>query len=150
MRIKRLRACLLPARHPVLPPGFQIETKSRGLPPICQLKKNKKIVYDTLDSDIADYLRENNPNPGGHKHHHQLFNDLGYKDLMGPLMSVIGIMRVSADMDRLKENLATALNTRTQRRARLEAAKSERIDKNIPAAREQLLFDILPTIDTAR
>lgn len=110
-----------------------------------------QFVYDTLDPDIADYLRENNPNPGGHKHHHQLFNDLGYKDLMGHLMSVIGIMKASADMDRFKENLATAFpNTRTQRRARLEAAKIERIDKNIPEAHEQLLFDILPTIDAAR
>lgn len=107
-----------------------------------------QFVYDTLDPDIADYLRKNNPNPGGHKHHHQLFNDLGYKDLMGHLMSVIGIMKASADMDRFRENLAMAFpNARTQRRARLESAKVENAHQSRIDATEQLLFDILPTID---
>lgn len=107
-----------------------------------------QFVYDTLDPDIADYLRENNPNPGGHKHHHQLFNDLGYKDLMGHLMSVIGIMKASTDMDRFKENLANAFpNARTQRRARLESAKTENVHQSHVDATEQLLFEILPTID---
>lgn len=107
-----------------------------------------QFVYDTLDPDIADYLRENNPNPGGHKHHHQLFNDLGYKDLMGHLMSVIGIMKASTNMDRFKENLANAFpNARTQRRARLESAKTENVNQSRIDATEQLLFEILPTID---
>lgn len=110
-----------------------------------------QFVYDTLDPDIADFLRQNNPNPGGHKHHHQLFNDLGYKDLMGHLMSVIGIMKASTNMDRFRENLATAFpNTRTQRRARLESAKAIRIEHKNPEVREQLLFDILPTIDAIK
>lgn len=110
-----------------------------------------QFVYDTLDPDIADYLRENNPNPGGHRHHHQLFNDLGYKDLMGHLMSVIGIMKASVDMDCFRENLATAFpNTRTQRRARLESAKAEKEQYNYVEAKEQLLFDILPTIDAVK
>lgn len=107
-----------------------------------------QFVYDTLDPDIADYLRKNNPNPGGHKHHHQLFNELGYKDLMGHLMSVLGIMKASSDMDKFKENLATAFpNARTQRRARLEAAKTIMPQPEAqPDAIEQLLF-VVPTID---
>lgn len=106
-----------------------------------------QFVYDTLDPDIADFLRKNNPNPGGHKHHHQLFNEVGYKDLMGHLMSVLGIMKASANMDRFKENIATAFpNARTQRRARLEAAKPIHQSKLQPDAVEQLLF-IVPTID---
>ena len=107
-----------------------------------------QFVYDTLDPDIADYLRKSNPNPGGHKHHHQLFNELGYKDLMGHLMSVLGIMKASSDMDKFKENLATAFpNARTQRRARLEAAKTIMPQPEAqPDAIEQLLF-VVPTID---
>lgn len=107
-----------------------------------------QFVYDTLDPDIADYLRKNNPNPGGHKHHHQLFNEIGYKDLMGHLMSVLGIMKASSDMEKFRENLATAFpNARTQRRARLEAAK--KVPAKLaaqPDAIEQLLF-VVPTID---
>lgn len=110
-----------------------------------------QFVYDTLDPDIADYLRENNPNPGGHKHHHQLFNDLGYKDLVGHLMSVIGIMKASTNMDRFRENLATAFpNTRTQRRARLESAKAKNVHEHFADATDQFLFDVLPTIDAVK
>lgn len=107
-----------------------------------------QFVYDTLDPDIADYLRKSNPKPGGERHHHQLFNENGYKDLMGHLMGVIGIMKASANMDRFRENIATAYpNARTQRRARLESAKQPvSIAQKHPEAEEQLLF-ILPTID---
>lgn len=109
-----------------------------------------QFVYDTLDPDIADYLRKNNPKPGGRHHHHQLFNDTGYKDLMGHLMSVLGIMKASTNMERFKENIAIAFpNARTQRRARFESnrAKVDNVDKKEMKVTELSLFDILPTID---
>jgi hypothetical protein len=34
-----------------------------------------QFVYDTLDPELADYLRKNNPKPSGKKHHHQKFTD---------------------------------------------------------------------------
>ena len=103
-------------------------------PPIPQRKYPKRFgryimryIYDTLDPDIADWLRENNPNPEGQEHHHQKFNPFGYKRLTDHLMSVIGIMKASPTMERFKENLALAFpNARTQRMARLQQAKAER------------------------
>jgi hypothetical protein len=90
-----------------------------------------QFVYDTLDPEIADYLRENNPNPGGAKHHHQLFNDFGYKSLQDHLMAILGIMKASVNMDRFKENIATAFpNARTQRRARIISNRQLGIREN--------------------
>jgi type II secretory pathway component PulJ len=78
-----------------------------------------QFVYDTLDPEIADYLRENNPNPKGTKHHHQKFNEVGYKLLTDHLLSVMGIIKASPNMDRFKESLAFAFpHKRTQQRAR--------------------------------
>lgn len=100
-------------------------------------------VYDTLDPEIADYLREKNPNPGGQKHHHQKFNDFGYKALTDHLFSVLGIAKASMNMEKFKENLSFAFpNHRTRRRARLlENKKTEQKDEN------QLImsFEFLPT-----
>ncbi len=78
-----------------------------------------QFVYDTLDPDVADYLRKNNPNPGGKKHHHQKLNETGYKLLADHLLSVMGIIKASPNMDKFKENLAFAFpHTRTQQMAR--------------------------------
>ncbi len=86
-------------------------------------------IYDTLDPEIADYLRENNPNPSGQKHHHQKFNDFGHKALTDHLFSILGIAKASINMERFKENLAFAFpNTRTRRRARLLEKSQKKID----------------------
>lgn len=78
-----------------------------------------QFVYDTLDPDVADYLRKNNPNPGGKKHHHQKLNESGYKLLTDHLLSVMGIIKASPNMDKFKENLAFAFpNAKTQQMAR--------------------------------
>lgn len=83
-------------------------------------------IYDTLDPDIADYLRENNPNPSGQKHHHQKFNDFGYKSLTDHLFSVLGIMKASLNMEVFKRNLSFAFpNTRTRRRARINEQRKK-------------------------
>lgn len=78
-----------------------------------------QFVYDTLDPEVADYLRENNPKPQGKRHHHQKLNESGYKLLTDHLLSVMGIIKASPDMDRFKESLAFAFpNARTQKIAR--------------------------------
>ena len=101
-----------------------------------------QFIYDTLDPDIADYLRKNNPNPGGAKHHHQKFNDFGHKALLDHLFSVLGIAKASMNMQRFKENLAFAFpNHRTQRRSRLNQNKLQKQKENTP---DQLEFELLP------
>jgi hypothetical protein len=87
-----------------------------------------QFVYDTLDPDIADYLRTNNPKPQGIKHHHQKFTDYGYKVLTDHLMSIIGVMKASPNMDKFKENIAFAYpNARTQQRARQSKLRTLRL-----------------------
>lgn len=100
-----------------------------------------QFVYDTLDPEIADYLRENNPNPSGKKHHHQKFNDVGYKSLTDHLFSVLGIMKASPNLESFKNSLAFAFpNSRTRSRARLKENKEKK--KNDHG--QTTLWDFLP------
>jgi len=111
-----------------------------------------QFVYDTLDPDIADYLRENNPKPGGSKHHHQLFNDFGHKTLSDHIMSILGIMKASSTFDRFKENITIAFpNSRKQTKMRLAEQKElikyeEECRNKIPI--QGSLFDYIPTVNT--
>jgi hypothetical protein len=109
-----------------------------------------QFVYDTLDIDIADHLRENNPNPSGKKHHHQLFNDFGYTNLQQHVMSVLGIMKASVNLERFKENIAIAFpNARTQRAIRLKQQKAISSSEKAVQPTEQLgLFDFIETVNT--
>ena len=104
-----------------------------------------QFVYDTLDSDVADFLRKNNPDPAGKKHHHQKFTDFGYKALTDHLFSVLGIAKASINMNKFKENLAFAFpSARTKQRARfLENKKAK-------AIQEPSLFDYLPTAENGK
>jgi len=111
-----------------------------------------RFIYDTLDPDIADYLRENNPEPGGKKHHHQLFNEFGYGNLQQHVMSVLGIMKASINLERFKENLAIAFpNARTQGAIRLKDQRQKKVSENkesTPKPSQLGLFDFIPTVNT--
>jgi P63C domain len=87
-----------------------------------------RFVYDTMDKEIADWLRVNNPNPQGERHHHQwLTEDFGYPRLVRHLMTIIGIQRASTTMENFKENLYRAYPmARSQRNKRLAEARKER------------------------
>ena len=95
-----------------------------------------RFVYDTLDPDIADWLRANNPNPESKRHHFQKFSDFGYRKLIDQLMSVLGIMKASTTIEIFKENLARAFpNARTQRIKRRQIKKRKKL---IEAGQEEL------------
>ena len=111
-----------------------------------------QFVYDTLDPEIADYLRENNPSPGGKKHHHQKFNDFGYKALTDHLFSVLGIAKASINMDKFKENLLFAFpNAKVRKMARLAINREKKKENKsslsfLPtpnSPRQMNLFDML-------
>jgi hypothetical protein len=111
-----------------------------------------KYIYDTLDPDIADFLRDNNPKPEGIKHHHQLFNDFGYNNLSQHLMSILGIMKASINLNRFNENIAIAFpNLKTQRNIRILKQREIDLDNenksNVPRQME-LSFDYIQTINT--
>ena len=109
-------------------------------------------IYDTLDPDIADRLRETNINPGGKKHHHQLFNDFGYNNLQQHVMSVLGIMKASINLDRFKENIAIAFpNTRTRRAVRIDTQRKLNLKEKMEtrSQRQLSIFDYIPTVNTS-
>lgn len=60
-------------------------------------------VYDTMDLEVANWLRKNNPKPAGEKHHHQWFTDFGYEKFGRHLMSILGIMKASTSMENFRE-----------------------------------------------
>ncbi len=89
-----------------------------------------RYVYDTLDPDIADWLKKNNPEPSWDQHHHQWLNkEFGYPRLVRYLLSVIGITKASLTMEEFRSNLARAFpearTTRTNRLKRIRAEKNK-------------------------
>lgn len=115
-----------------------------------------QFVYDTLDPEIADYLRENNPTPQGKKHHHQKFNDFGYKALTDHLFSVLGIAKASMNLDKFKENLSFAFpNSKVRKMARLAINRERKKEEQnslsfLPtpnSPRQMSIFDILKAED---
>lgn len=113
-----------------------------------------QFVYDTMDPEISDYLRVNNPNPGGKFHHHQLFNDFGYKNLQDHLIAVLGIMKASINMERFKENISIAFpNAKTQRFVRLQNAREISQSSKSKSSKKKpnnqvSMFNYIPTINT--
>lgn len=108
-----------------------------------------QFVYDTLDPDIADYLRKNNQEPGGKKHHHQLFSDFGYNSLSQHILSIIGIMKASPNMGRFKENISIAYpNSKTMTRNRQALNRDSKTKIDEPVYKQGDLFGYLHSIDT--
>lgn len=64
-----------------------------------------ELIYDTLDADVAKYLRENKPPPGIHWHR-QLTQDLGVRQLVSRCFEVIGMAKTCQDMRELRDRVA--------------------------------------------
>jgi hypothetical protein len=109
---------------------YRLEGRLAPIPPKAYPKRFGRyvmnFVYDTLDPDVAEWLRKNHPNPKGRDHHHQMLTqDFGQPKLRQHIMEVVGIMKASASMETFKENLARAFEyARARRRARLQQAKA--------------------------
>lgn len=64
-----------------------------------------ELIYDTLDPDVAKYLRENKPEKGVHWHR-QLTEDLGVRQLVSRCYEVVGMSKTCRDIRELKEKVA--------------------------------------------
>lgn len=64
-----------------------------------------ELIYDTLDADVAKYLRENKPPPGVHWHR-QLTEDVGVRQLVSRCFEVIGMAKTCTDMRELRDKVA--------------------------------------------
>lgn len=64
-----------------------------------------ELIYDTLDPDVAKYLRENRPPPGIHWHRN-LTENYGVKRLVSRCYEVVGLAKSCEAMGELKKKVA--------------------------------------------
>lgn len=63
-------------------------------------------IYRCLDEDVAEYLKENKPQPQRGRNYHQWFNDdYGYKKLMEHIYQVIGFAKACSTMEEFKQKM---------------------------------------------
>lgn len=66
-----------------------------------------ELIYDALDKDIADHLRNNKPpSRHGQNYHQWLTSDVGLKALIPHINQVIGIARTCDTMKELRDKVA--------------------------------------------
>jgi len=64
-----------------------------------------ELIYDTLDPDVAEYLKANKPKAGIHWHR-QLTENLGVRQLVSRCYEVIGMAKTCDDIHELKQRVA--------------------------------------------
>jgi hypothetical protein len=64
-----------------------------------------EMVYDTLDSDVAEYLKNNKP-PAGVHWHRQLTQNIGVRALVSRCFEIVGMAKDCKDMRQLREKVA--------------------------------------------
>jgi hypothetical protein len=64
-----------------------------------------ELIYDTLDPDVAKYLRENRPAPGIHWHR-QLTENYGAKQLVSRCYEIVGLAKSCRTMSELRKKVA--------------------------------------------
>lgn len=69
-----------------------------------------ELIYNTLDRDVAKYLRENKPPPDV-RWHQQLTEDLGMKQLVSRCYEIIGIAKTCTDIKELRNKVAEHYGT---------------------------------------
>lgn len=64
-----------------------------------------ELIYDTLDPDVAQYLKNNKPEPGVHWHR-QLTENVGVRRLVSRCWEVIGMAKSCKDITELRDRVA--------------------------------------------
>jgi hypothetical protein len=63
------------------------------------------LIYDTLDPDVAEYLKNNKPAPGV-RWHRQLTENIGIRALVSRCYEIIGMAKECKDMRELRDKVA--------------------------------------------
>lgn len=64
-----------------------------------------ELIYDTLDADVAEYLKTHKPEPGVHWHR-QLTENLGIRQLVSRCYEVIGMAKTCRTIGELRQRVA--------------------------------------------
>lgn len=90
-----------------------------------------ELIYDTLDPDVAAYLKANEPEPGVHWHR-QLTENIGVWQLVSRCYEVIGMAKTCEDIHELRQRVAQHYGKKPVLHSILEAARS--LGRNVIAA----------------
>ncbi|MGN6655981.1 MAG: P63C domain-containing protein [Rhodanobacter sp.] len=71
-----------------------------------------ELIYDTLDADVAKYLKENKPPQGVHWHR-QLTENLGVRQLVSRCFEVVGMAKTCNSIAELRQRVAEHYGKRT-------------------------------------
>lgn len=71
-----------------------------------------ELIYDTLDPDVAAYLKANKPEPGV-RWHRQLTENLGVRQLVSRCYEVVGMAKTCTDMRELRDKVAQHYGNQT-------------------------------------
>jgi hypothetical protein len=64
-----------------------------------------ELIYDTLDPDVAEYIKTHKP-PVGVRWHQQLTDNVGARQLVSRCYEVIGMAKTCRDMRELRDKVA--------------------------------------------
>lgn len=64
-----------------------------------------ELIYDTLDPDVAKYLKENKPDPGIHWHR-QLTENVGVRQLVSRCYEIVGMAKTCRHIHELRQKVA--------------------------------------------
>jgi hypothetical protein len=65
-----------------------------------------ELIYNALDPDVAEYLKNHKPPPRHKRNYHQWFTeDYGLKKLIPHIYKVIGIAKTCSDLHELREKI---------------------------------------------
>ena len=71
-----------------------------------------ELIYDTLDKDVAKYLRDNKPPQGVHWHR-QLTEDLGARQLVSRCYEIVGMAKTCSSIRELRDRVAEHYGNKT-------------------------------------
>ena len=71
-------------------------------------------VYDAIDPEIGDLLREKNPNPRFQKNHHQWLKDFGREKVHDQIERVVTIMKLCDNMQEFRQKFDRVFNRTPQ------------------------------------
>lgn len=71
-----------------------------------------ELIYEYLDPDVAQWLRENAPKPrGGQNYHQWLSHQYGLQKLIQHIWQVIGMAKTCQNISELKQRMAENFGT---------------------------------------
>ena len=94
------------------------------------------LIYDTLDPDVAFYLKNNRP-PAGTRWHQQLTENVGVRALVSRCYEVVGLAKECFDLADLRDKVAKHYGTKPFQLGFLDALRADKVKPPVERARRE-------------